>query len=54
MWLAVVVGAIIAGSFNSAAVAVLFVLPVKLALDLLGHFVEHGAFADFEDPEENT
>jgi hypothetical protein len=29
------------GSFT-AVVAVVFVLPVKLALDLVGHFAEHG------------
>ena len=42
MWIAALVGGIIGGFFNTAAVAVVFVLPVKLALDLLGHFAEHG------------
>jgi hypothetical protein len=50
MWLAALVGGIIGGFFNTAAVAVVFVLPVKLALDLLGHFIEHGVFAEFEKP----
>ncbi len=43
----------VGSSFNSAAVAVLFVLPVKLAFDVLGHFHEHGmlAFGEVEsDP----
>jgi len=50
MWLAVLFGGIIGGFFNTAAVAVVFVLPVKLALDLLGHFAEHGML-DFDDDE---
>lgn len=45
MWLAVLVGGIIGGFFHTAAVAVIFVLPVKLALDLIGHFAEHGMLA---------
>ena len=45
MWLAVLVGDFIGGFFNTAAVAVLLVLQVKLALDLLGHFAEHGMLA---------
>jgi hypothetical protein len=50
MWLAVLVGGIIGGFFNTAAVAALLVLPVKLALDLLGHFIEHGFFEDVDEP----
>ena len=50
MWLALVVGAIVGDSFHSAAVAVLFVLPVKLAFDVLGHFHEHGMLA-FDEVE---
>ena len=42
MWIAAVVGGSAGGFLNTAAVAVVFVLPVKLVLDLLGHFVEHG------------
>jgi hypothetical protein len=53
MWLAALVGGIIGGFFNTAAVAVVFVLPVKLALDLLGHFAEHGML-NFEDHEQNV
>lgn len=51
MWIAALLGGIIGGFFNTAAIAVVFVLPVKLALDLLGHFAEHGmlGFADEED-----
>jgi len=53
MWIAALVGGIVGGFFNTAAVAVIFVLPVKLALDLFGHFAEHGvlAFDDAEDRE---
>ena len=50
MWLALVVGAIVGSSFHSAAVVVLFVLPVKLAFDVLGHFHEHGMLA-FDEVE---
>lgn len=42
MWIAAIVGGFIGGFFNSTAVAVLFVLPVKLSLDVFGHFAEHG------------
>ncbi len=41
MWMAAIAGAFIGGWLGSAAVAVLFVLPVKLSLDLVGHFTEH-------------
>jgi hypothetical protein len=55
MWIALVVGAIIADSFNSAAVAVLFVLLVELAFDVLGHFHEHGMLAgNVEDHQEDV
>lgn len=50
MWVAATAGAFIGGFFNTAAIAALFVLPVKLALDLLGHFAEHGRLA-FDDEE---
>jgi hypothetical protein len=46
MWLAALVGGFVGGFANSAAVAVIFVLPVKLALDLIGHFAEHGMLTD--------
>jgi hypothetical protein len=52
MWLAALVGGFIGGFFNTAAVAVVFVLPVKLALDLLGHFAEHGMLG-FDDEEDS-
>jgi len=42
MWLAALVGGVIGGFLDTAAIAVVFVLPVKLVLDLLGHFAEHG------------
>jgi len=42
MWMAAIVGGFIGGFLNSTAWALLFVLPVKLTLDVLGHFVEHG------------
>jgi len=42
MWLAALAGGILGGSLGSAAWAVLFVLPVKLALDVFGHFADHG------------
>ncbi len=45
MWVAAIIGGFIGGFFNTAAVAVLCVLPVKLGLDLLGHFAEHGMLA---------
>lgn len=51
MWVAAIVGGFIGGFFNSAAFAVLFVLPVKIVLDLLGHFVEHGTLVKPPDPE---
>jgi len=50
MWVAAIIGGFIGGFFNSAAFAVLFVLPMKIVLDLLGHFVEHGMLT-FEDRE---
>ncbi len=50
MWIAALVGAIIGGFFNTAAIAVIFVLPVKLALDVLGHFADHGKLRLDEDP----
>ena len=45
MWVAAIIGGFIGGFFNSAAFAVLFVLPMKIVLDLLGHFAEHGMLA---------
>jgi hypothetical protein len=53
MWIAALIGGFIGGSFNTAAVAVIFVLPVKLALDLLGHFGEHGVL-NLDDEEQGT
>jgi hypothetical protein len=53
MWLAALVGGIVGSTLNAAVIAVLFVLPVKLVLDLLGHFVEHGRLRfddDYADP----
>lgn len=52
MWLAVLVGGIIGGFLNSAAWALVLVLPVKLTLDVLGHFVDHGMLQLNEDPGE--
>jgi hypothetical protein len=51
MWLAALVGGIIAGLANLTALVVLFVLPVKLALDVVGHFVEHGMLRFDEVPD---
>lgn len=51
MWLATLAGGIVGSFFDSAAVAVLFVLPVKLSLDLPGHFAEHGMLADPEEAQ---
>lgn len=51
MWLAALVGGVIGGLLNSAAWALLLVLPVKLTLDVLGHFVEHGKLTLEEDPK---
>ena len=48
MWAAAIPTAFVGGFFNSAASAVLFVLPVKLALDVFGHFYEHGMLS-FDD-----
>jgi hypothetical protein len=42
MWFAALLGGIFGGFFNTAAVAALFVLPVKTAFDVFGHFIEHG------------
>jgi len=50
MWIAALVGGIIGGFLNSAAWALFLVLPVKLTLDVLGHFVEHGMLHLDEDP----
>ncbi len=52
MWIAALVGGVIGGFFNTAAIAVLCVLPVKLGLDLLGHFAEHGMLKIPDDPKE--
>jgi hypothetical protein len=49
-WIQMMIIGFIGGFFNTAAVAVLFVLPVKLSLDLLGHFAEHGMLG-FDDDE---
>ena len=50
MWLAALAGAVIGGFLGAASVVVvLFVLPVKLTLDLLGHFAEHGMLTEPED-----
>lgn len=51
MWVAALAGGFIGGFFNTAAVAALFVLPVKTAFDLIGHFVEHDAL-DFDEVTE--
>jgi hypothetical protein len=51
MWLAALVGGIIAGLANLTALVVLFVVPVKLALDVVGHFVEHGMLRFDEVPD---
>ncbi len=51
MWLAALAGGIIGGFLNATAVVVLFVLPVKLALDVFGHFAEHGMLSD---PDQNA
>jgi len=50
MWLAALVGGIIGGFLSSAVWALVFVLPVKLTLDVLGHFVDHGMLDLNEDP----
>jgi len=52
MWLAAVVGAVLGSFFKSAAFAVVFVLPVKIILDLLGHFTEHKMLVAPDDPEQ--
>jgi hypothetical protein len=52
MWVAALAGGFIGGFFNTAAVAALFVLPVKTALDVFGHFVEHDAL-EFDEVAEN-
>ncbi len=54
MWVAAIIGGFIGGFFNTAAVAVLCVLPVKLSLDLLGHFAEHGMLAMPDDPKQRS
>jgi hypothetical protein len=51
MWLAALVGGIIAGLANLTALVVLFVLPVKLAFDVFGHFVEHDMLVFDEVPD---
>ncbi len=50
MWLATLIGGIIGAFLNSAALALVFVLPVKLALDVFGHFVDNGMLGLDEDP----
>ena len=52
MWIAALVGGLIGGFFNTATIAVLCVVPVKLILDLLGHFNEHGMLNVPNDPKE--
>jgi len=51
-WLAAIAGGLVGGFFNTAAIAAPFVLPVKLAFDLLGHFNEHGMLNVPDDPKE--
>ncbi|MCP4901491.1 MAG: hypothetical protein GY906_31385 [bacterium] len=41
MWLAALFGGFVAAFFHSAAVVVLFVMPVKILLDVYGHLWEH-------------
>jgi len=50
MWIAALAGGILGGILNSAAWALLLVLPVKLSLDVFGHFAEHGMLSFDEDP----
>jgi len=50
MWLAALVGGFVGGFLNSAAWALILVLPVKLALDVFGHFVDNGMLGLEEDP----
>jgi len=50
MWIAALTGGILGGFLNSAAWALLLVLPVKLSLDVFGHFAEHGMLSFDEDP----
>ena len=50
MWIAALAGGILGGFLNSAAWALLLVLPVKLSLDVFGHLVEHGMLSFDEDP----
>jgi len=45
MWCAALIGGFIGGFFTSATIAFVLVFPVKLALDLLGHFFEHSSRA---------
>jgi hypothetical protein len=52
MWAAAFVGGIFGSFFTHAAFAAAFVVPVKIALDLLGHFAEHGMLATPDDPEQ--
>ncbi len=52
MWIAALAGGFVGSFFNTAAIAVLCVLPVKLVLDLLGHFNEHGMLNVPDDPKE--
>jgi hypothetical protein len=55
MWLAALAGAVIGGILGAASVVVVvFVLPVKLALDVFGHFAEHGMLADPEEAQADS
>jgi hypothetical protein len=51
MWVAALIGGVIGSFFNTAAVAALFVLPVKTAFDVFGHFIEHDAL-EFDEVDE--
>ena len=53
MWIAAIIGGFVGGFLNSAAFAVLFVLPMKVFLDLVGHFAEHGMLEESGGPLQN-
>lgn len=48
MWLATMAGAFVGALVGTWAVVVFFTLPVKLALDVLGHLISHGRLS-FDD-----
>jgi hypothetical protein len=52
MWIAAIIGGVIGGFFNTAAIAAFFVMPVKTVIDLMSHFAEHDSIRIPDDPDQ--